>query len=173
MSRPCTGRPSCSRLRSTERKGATFHWDGETPTTEEARALLDQARTPTDGRIVTVQQALRGGLSVEEVHDATGIDPWFLDQMALVNELAEHIASAPQLTPELLRLAKRHGDTRLSSLRARGVRPEMLLGLLAWSCGWIERVQPVTARELIPLFRMEAIPPSPLVLTPQLLELVQ
>ena len=30
------------------------------------------------------QQALRGGLSVEEVHEATGIDPWFLDQMALI-----------------------------------------------------------------------------------------
>ncbi|SES40506.1 carbamoyl-phosphate synthase large subunit [Pedococcus cremeus] len=117
-------------LRSVERKGASFHWDGPTPTEEEARALLDLARTPTDGRIVTVQQALRGGLTVEEVHDATGIDPWFLDQMALVNELAQEIAAAPQLTPELLRLAKRHGfsDTQLASLRGmpesvvRGVR---------------------------------------------------
>ncbi|TQJ51056.1 carbamoyl-phosphate synthase large subunit [Phycicoccus sp. SLBN-51] len=117
-------------LRSVERKGASFHWDGPTPTEEEARALLDLARTPTDGRIVTVQQALRGGLTVEEVHEATGIDPWFLDQMALVNELAEHVAAAPQLTPELLRLAKRHGfsDAQLASLRrmpesvVRGVR---------------------------------------------------
>lgn len=117
-------------LRSVERKGASFHWEGEAPTTQEARALLELARTPTDGRIVTVQQALRGGLSVEEVHEATGIDPWFLDQMALVNELAERLAAAPQLTPELLRLAKRHGfsDQQIAQLRrmpesvVRGVR---------------------------------------------------
>ena len=117
-------------LRSMERSGSTFHWDGDTPTTEQARALLEEARTPTDGRIVTVQQALRGGLSVEEVHETTGIDPWFLDQMALVNEVADRVAAAPQLTPELLRLAKRHGfsDVQLASLRGmpeavvRGVR---------------------------------------------------
>jgi glutamyl-tRNA synthetase len=67
------------------------------------------------------------------------------------------------------RLAKRHGDTRLSALRAAGVRPEALLGLLAWSCGWLERAAPVTARELLPLFRLEAIPRTPLVLTPEML----
>src|SRR5205085_4244253 len=35
--------------------------------------------------------------------------------------------------PDGRRLAKRHGDTRLSALRAAGVRPQALLGLLAWS----------------------------------------
>ena len=117
-------------LRSLERSGSTFHWEGEQPGTEQARTLLEQARTPTDGRIVTVQQALRGGLSVEEVHEVTGIDPWFLDQIALVNELAQRVADAAQLTPELLRLAKRHGfsDSQIASLTGmpepvvRGVR---------------------------------------------------
>lgn len=42
-----------------------------------------------------VQQALRGGCSVEEVHDATGIDPWFLDQIALINDVATMLADAP------------------------------------------------------------------------------
>jgi carbamoyl-phosphate synthase large subunit len=117
-------------LRSMERSDSTFHWDGPTPTTEQARALLESARTPTDGRIVTVQQALRGGLSVEEVHDATGIDPWFLDQMALINTVADEVAAAVELTPALLRRAKRHGfsDRQLAGLRGmpeavvRGVR---------------------------------------------------
>ncbi len=49
-------------LRSLEKKGSSFHWDGERPTTDEARATLDVARRPTDGRIVLVQQALRGRL---------------------------------------------------------------------------------------------------------------
>ncbi|MCE1179586.1 MAG: carbamoyl-phosphate synthase large subunit [Micrococcales bacterium] len=117
-------------LRSMERKGSSFHWAGETPSTEQAREILETATVPTDGRIVLVQQALRGGLSVEEVHDATAIDPWFLDQIALINDIAEQVRAAGQLTPELLRLAKRHGfsDAQLASLTStseevvRGIR---------------------------------------------------
>ena len=62
-------------LRSVERSHSSFHWRvEEEPTLGMARALLEQARTPTDGRLVLVQQALRGGCSVEEVHEATGIE---------------------------------------------------------------------------------------------------
>ena len=67
------------------------------------------------------------------------------------------------------RLAKRHGDTRLCLLRDAGVRPQMLLGLLAWSCGWISQVEPIDARALLPLYRLETIPRQPFVLTPELL----
>jgi glutamyl-tRNA synthetase len=67
------------------------------------------------------------------------------------------------------RLAKRHGDTRLATLRAAGVKPESLLGLLAWSCGWLPRIEPISARDLLPLFRLAAIPPEPFVLMPALL----
>jgi glutamyl-tRNA synthetase len=74
--------------------------------------------------------------------------------------------------PDGRRLAKRHGDTRLATLREEGVHPEALLGLLAWSCGWMERSEPITARDLIPLFRLETIPPQPLVLTPELLRTI-
>jgi glutamyl-tRNA synthetase len=71
--------------------------------------------------------------------------------------------------PDGRRLAKRHGDTRLASLRAAGVKPECLLGLLAWSCGWLPRIEPIRARQLLPLFRLETIPREPLVLEPELL----
>jgi glutamyl-tRNA synthetase len=67
------------------------------------------------------------------------------------------------------RLAKRHGDTRLSALRQAGVRPEALVGLLAWSCGWLDKAEPITARELLPLFRLDCIPRQSFVLSPQLL----
>lgn len=124
-------------LRSVERTGSSFHWrEEEAPTLGMARALLDQARTPTDGRLVLVQQALRGGCSVEEVHEATGIDPWFLDQIELINDVAAQVrtharaSSGGRLTPDLLRLAKRHGFsdaqiaelTGLSEAVVRGVR---------------------------------------------------
>ncbi|MHB1426171.1 MAG: tRNA glutamyl-Q(34) synthetase GluQRS [Gemmataceae bacterium] len=71
--------------------------------------------------------------------------------------------------PDGRRLAKRHGDTRLSALREAGVRAEMLLGLLAWSCGWIAEIETIALRELLPLFRLETIPRQPFVLTPELL----
>jgi glutamyl-tRNA synthetase len=67
------------------------------------------------------------------------------------------------------RLAKRHGDTRLAALREAGVKPEAVVGLLAWSCGWVGKPEPVTARELLPAFRLEGIPPAPFVLTAGLL----
>src|SRR5205085_3455449 len=51
--------------------------------------------------------------------------------------------------PDGRRLAKRHGDTRLSALRERGVRPEALLGLLAYSCRWTDRLAPVALPELL------------------------
>ena len=117
-------------LRSLEKSGSSFHWDGAPVEGAELEALLDDIARPTDGRIVGVQQALRAGVSVERVHEATKIDPWFLDQIELINEIADQLREAPRLDPELLRLAKRHGfsDKQIAALRemtedvVRGVR---------------------------------------------------
>ncbi len=124
-------------LRSVERAGSSFHWrPDEDPTGGGmAQALLDRARTPTDGRLVLVQQAMRGGITVEQAHEATGIDPWFLDQIALLNQIAGQVAASAhegssRLSLELLRRAKRHGfsDAQLAGLTGmseavvRGVR---------------------------------------------------
>ncbi len=67
------------------------------------------------------------------------------------------------------RLAKRNNDTHLSALRAAGVRPEAVLGLLAWSCGWLPDVREVSAAELVPRFDLGAIPRTPFVLTREML----
>ncbi|HEX4588738.1 MAG TPA: tRNA glutamyl-Q(34) synthetase GluQRS [Gemmataceae bacterium] len=71
--------------------------------------------------------------------------------------------------PDGRRLAKRHGDTRLTALRSAGVRSEQVIGLMAWSCGWQPEPTPVTVNELIPRFQLAAIPRHPFVITPQLL----
>jgi glutamyl-tRNA synthetase len=63
------------------------------------------------------------------------------------------------------RLAKRHGDTRLSALREAGVKPESLVGLLAHSCGWIDKPDPISAKELLPHFNLTAMPREPFTLT--------
>ena len=103
-------------LRSLEKRGSSFHWANETRSKEE---LLTVAAVPTDGRIVTVQQALRAGASIEEVFQATGIDPWFIDQIVLINEVAEQVRSADSLDESALRLAKEHGfsDAQIAELR--------------------------------------------------------
>jgi glutamyl-tRNA synthetase len=56
------------------------------------------------------------------------------------------------------RLAKRHGDTRLATLREAGVPPKMLLGLLAWSCGLIDHPTPIQPRELLTAFDLAKLP---------------
>ena len=103
-------------LRSLEQRGSSFHWEQQPAS---AAGLVKSAIMPTDGRIVTVQQALRQGASVEELHTATGIDPWFLDQIQLINTVAAEVAQAPDLSKEIVRYAKQHGlsDIQIGSLR--------------------------------------------------------
>ena len=103
-------------LRSLEKRGSSFHWDGEPGDKD---VLLAVAAVPTDGRIVTVQQALRAGATIEEVFDSTKIDPWFIDQIVLINEVAEEIGSSRLLDAWLIRLAKDHGfsDIQIAALR--------------------------------------------------------
>jgi len=118
-------------LRSLEKRGSSFHWQGEPG---DAEALLALAHTPTDGRIVTVQQALRAGATAEQVFVSTAIDPWFIDQVVLVNEVADEIAAAADLDAELFAHAKDHGfsDAQIGELRGLG---EQEVRELRWAAG--------------------------------------
>ena len=118
-------------LRSLEKRGTSFHWDPVPPVERAKRveALLASIARPTDGRIVDVQQALRLGATIEQVFEATAIDPWFLDQIALINEVAERVAAAPQLTLDVLREAKDHGFSDAQIAAIRGVGESEIRGL--------------------------------------------
>ncbi|MET0886442.1 MAG: carbamoyl-phosphate synthase large subunit, partial [Mycetocola sp.] len=106
-------------LRSLEKRGSSFHWGEENRSVEE---LLEIAAVPTDGRIVVVQQALRLGATPEQLFEATKIDPWFLDQIVLINEVAEYIRDAARLDTDVLTTAKNHGfsDVQIGQLRGFG-----------------------------------------------------
>ncbi|GAA3684503.1 carbamoyl-phosphate synthase large subunit [Nocardioides ginsengisoli] len=103
-------------LRSLENKSAPFDWAA--PLGDKA-ALLESIKVPHDGRIQEVMQAIRAGATQDEIHAATRIDPWFVDQLFLIDEIAQQVAAADNLGADVLRLAKRHG---LSDLQIAGIR---------------------------------------------------
>ena len=105
-------------LRSMERPEAPFAWPASKAEVDIAD-LLERMRVPHDGRLSLVQRALWAGATPEQVFEATKIDPWFLDEIALINEMADEIRAAESLDAHLLRDAKRLGfsDKQLGSLR--------------------------------------------------------
>ena len=110
-------------LRSLEKRGSSFHWGVEPRTMDE---LLEISKAPTDGRIVTLQQALRKGATIDQAFEATKIDPWFLDQILLINEVADDIAAHKDLDAGILRHAKDHGFSDVQIAELRGLTEEVV-----------------------------------------------
>jgi len=105
-------------LRSLERPEAVFSWSGEPIDVSD---LLVRMRKPHDGRLSLVQRALAHGATAEQVHEATKIDPWFLDQICLINEVAVEVRVAESLNSDVIRRAKRHGFSDLQLAQLRGL----------------------------------------------------
>ena len=91
----------------------------DTVTVEE---LLTRLETPTDGRLYDLELALRRGATVEQVSRASGVDPWFVEQIAGLVTLREELLAAPVLDADLLRRSKYHG---LSDRQIATLRPEL------------------------------------------------
>jgi carbamoyl-phosphate synthase large subunit len=132
-------------LRSLEQPSAPLSW--RHPAGDKTD-LLARCAVPHDGRLSTVHQALRSGATVAEVSAASSIDPWFVDQIAGIEEIAEELSRqasrgargsqketaspspAHRLPGELLRRAKQAGFSDgqvgqligLSEAEARTVR---------------------------------------------------
>ncbi len=110
-------------LRSLERPEAVFGWP-ESRQDVDLPALLASMAVPHDGRLGEVQLALWAGASVADVHAATAIDPWFLEQLCLINAVAGEVRAAPTLDVDMLRLAKRHGFSDRQVALLRGIAEE-------------------------------------------------
>ncbi|MDL5157988.1 carbamoyl-phosphate synthase large subunit [Actinomycetospora termitidis] len=108
-------------LRSAETKDAGFGTRPD-PLGLSKDDALKQAALPRDGRLYAVERALRLGATVAEVSEASGIDPWFVEQIEGIVALRREIADAPVLDAALLRRGKRSG---LSDLQIATVRPEL------------------------------------------------
>ncbi len=68
--------------------------------------LRERLKIVDDQRIWVIAEAIRKGLSYEEIHAATMIDIWFIDKLAILVEM-EQALKTRELTPDLLREAKR------------------------------------------------------------------
>ncbi len=82
--------------------------------------LLEDLKTVDDMRIWRIAEALRKGISYEEIHDITKIDIWFIDKLAILVEMEQALRSG-ELTEDLLREAKRieFPDTVIARLTGR------------------------------------------------------
>mgnify|MGYP006421978577 CR=1 FL=1 len=78
------------------------------PSLTQVRAML---RTPNPERIFTIRQALLLGMTVDEIYELTGIDPWFLDKMQVLLETEKWLKRTylHELTREMLVEIKRQG----------------------------------------------------------------
>lgn len=107
-------------MRSMEQKGSQFDFATrlDLDDADVKKQVLADLAHPTAERIHTVITALNSGMSIEDIHEASDIDPWYLDQMKLLCEVAE-VVRTQDLSPQVLKLAKRHGfsDEQIGALR--------------------------------------------------------
>ena len=108
-------------LRSLETKRAGY-WTGPDVEAADLDSLLAELSIPRDGRVYGIEKAFALGATVEQLFDATKIDPWFLDQILQIHELGDTLREAPEVTERVLRRAKHHG---LSDRQIAALRPEI------------------------------------------------
>lgn len=84
--------------------------------------VLTRLRTPVEGRLYDIELALRLGASVETVAQASGVDPWFVEQINGLVALRAEVVETPVLDAALLRRCKYSG---LSDHQIAALRPEL------------------------------------------------
>ncbi|EHI13458.1 carbamoyl-phosphate synthase large subunit [Mycolicibacterium thermoresistibile] len=107
-------------MRSVETKRAGFWTAPDDDVTLDE--LLERLKVPTDGRLYDIEHALRLGGTVEQVAQASGVDPWFVAQIEELVRLRSELVDAPVLNADLLRRAKHCG---LSDRQIAALRPEL------------------------------------------------
>ena len=127
-------------MRSLETKPAGFwtqpdeFFAGERAT--DLDAVLKDLERPTEGRMYDIELALRLGATVEQLHEHSKLDPWFLAELEALVEFRAELVAAPVLDAELLRRAKVFG---LSDAQIAALRPEFAgedgVRSLRWSLG--------------------------------------
>ena len=94
-------------------------------------ADIDKAlREPTDKRIFVISKAFRAGYTIDQVHDLTKIDKWFLQKLMNIMVTSEELRKVKLEDTELLRKAKVQGFSDFQIARAIGYEGDMEDGIL-------------------------------------------
>ena len=106
-------------LRSLERKEAVFTFPADKSSIND-NDLVSKMSIPTEYRLQQVQLAMWAGASIDQVHASTKIDPWYLQQIEMINQRAESISQPGELSSEVIRSAKNLGfsDSQIAQLRS-------------------------------------------------------
>ena len=84
-------------------------------------------KEPTDKRVFVISKAMHKGYTVDQIHDLTKIDKWFLEKLKHIIDIDEEMkkCNVNTLDKELLRSAKVYGFTDFQIARAVGLEQEM------------------------------------------------
>ena len=85
-------------------------------------------REPTDKRVFVISKAMHRGYTIDQIHDLTKIDKWFLQKLKHIIDIDEELkrcTSINVLDRELLRTAKVYGFTDFQIARAVGLEKEV------------------------------------------------
>ena len=85
-------------------------------------------REPTDKRVFIISKAMHKGYTIDQIHELTKIDKWFLEKLKHIidiDETLQRCTSVNVLDKELLRTAKVYGFTDFQIARAVGLEKEM------------------------------------------------
>lgn len=84
-------------------------------------------KEPTDKRVFVISKAMHKGYTVDQIHELTKIDKWFLEKLKHIIDIDEQLktVNANTLDKELLRTAKVYGFTDFQVARAIGLEGEM------------------------------------------------
>lgn len=116
-----------------------------------------QLAVAVDDAAMGITDVLRG----EDLLDSTPRQIFLLRALGLPVPRYAHVPLI--LGEDGKRLAKRHGSVTLRELRGRGVDSRRIVGCLAHWAGLIDRPEPLAPQELVPLFRLSALPKTPIV----------
>lgn len=123
-----------------------------------------QLAVVTDDALMGVNQVLRG----DDLIPSTPRQILLYRSLGWAPPQFGHIPLA--VGPDGHRLAKRDGSIKLSTLRESGVDPTQLVGQLALSCGWTDKIVPSTPQEWIGRFTLSTLPQRPWVVTHEFIE---
>ena len=149
-------RPSDRRIEFSDRVAGDHECNpakelGAFPITQKAGNTSYQLAVVVDDAAMGITEVVRGDDLIASTFRQ-------IDLFAALELPCPSFAHVPLVTGEDgRRLAKRHGDTRLSHFREAGVRAEQIVGWAAHSCGLVSDASPISAKEVIEVFNWDKL----------------